>query len=74
MPETIHENTIHRSGPGANWRDDLEASRDLTDLEKQNYGFILAGFETWRLRQGSRAGAEYIRALLGHNDVKRMNE
>ena len=36
----------------ADWRADLEASRDLTDLEKQNFGFLLAWFETWRLRQG----------------------
>ncbi len=36
----------------ANWRSDLEASRDLTDLEKQHFGFLLAWYESWRLRQG----------------------
>ena len=36
----------------ADWRADLEASRDLTDLEKQNYVFLLAWFETWRLKLG----------------------
>ncbi len=36
----------------ADWKADLEASRDLNDLEKQNYGFLLAWFESWRLRQG----------------------
>ena len=31
------------------WRGDLMASRDLSDREKQGYGFLLAWFESWRL-------------------------
>lgn len=38
------------------WREDLEASRDLTGLEKQHYGFVLSWFETWRVRLGLEAG------------------
>ena len=36
----------------ADWRADLEASRDLTDHEKQHFGFLLSWFENWRLKQG----------------------
>jgi hypothetical protein len=36
----------------ADWRADLDASRDLSDLEKQNYSFLLAWYETWRLKAG----------------------
>lgn len=36
----------------ADWRADLETSRDLTDLDKQNYFFLLAWYETWRLKLG----------------------
>jgi len=36
----------------ADWRCDLEASRDLSDKEKQHYGFLLAWYDSWRLRQG----------------------
>ena len=39
----------------ADWRADLDASRDLSDLEKQSYGFVLGWFEGWRLRKGLRA-------------------
>lgn len=42
----------------ADWRADLEASRDLNDLEKQNYGFLLAWYESWRLRQSLRPERE----------------
>ena len=38
----------------ADWRADLDASRDLSDLDKQSYGFVLGWFETWRLRKGLR--------------------
>ncbi len=40
----------------ADWRSDLEASRDLTDHEKQHFGFLLAWFESWRLKQGLEPG------------------
>jgi integrase len=39
-------------GSYADWRSDLEASRDLTDQEKQNPVFLLAWYEHWRLGQG----------------------
>ncbi|QTN33463.1 tyrosine-type recombinase/integrase [Akkermansiaceae bacterium] len=39
-------------GSHADWRSDLEASRDLTDQEKQNHVFLLAWYEHWRLGQG----------------------
>ncbi|MBN8456244.1 MAG: hypothetical protein J0M04_00165 [Verrucomicrobia bacterium] len=39
----------------ADWRADLDASRDLSDLDKQSYGFVLGWFESWRLRKGLRA-------------------
>jgi len=41
---------VNKSG-AADWRVDLDASRDLSDLEKQNYGFLLSWFESWRVRQ-----------------------
>ena len=40
------------NGIAANWRTDLEASRDFSELEKQYFGFVLAWFETWRLKFG----------------------
>jgi hypothetical protein len=39
----------------ADWRADLDASRDLSDLEKQGFGFLLSWFESWRVRKGLRA-------------------
>jgi hypothetical protein len=30
----------------------LEAARNLTELEKQHFGFVLAWFESWRLKLG----------------------
>ena len=39
----------------ADWRADLEASRDLSDLDKQNYVFLLTWFESWRVRQQREA-------------------
>ncbi len=48
----------------ANWRVDLDASRDLNDLEKQNCGFVLGWFEIWWLRQGLRAERPPRRPVL----------
>ena len=45
-------NTGWMNGMAADWRTDLEASRDLSELEKQHFGFVLAWFETWRLKRG----------------------
>ncbi len=40
----------------ADWRADMEASRDLSDQEKQHYGFVLGWFESWRLKQDLELG------------------
>ncbi|RYD27487.1 MAG: integron integrase, partial [Verrucomicrobiaceae bacterium] len=45
-------------GKAASWERDLAASRDLTDAEKQHYGFLLAWFESWRLRERREPGRE----------------
>lgn len=54
----IHENSVQMKASIADWRADLEASRDLSDLEKQNYGFLLAWYESWRLKAGLETGRE----------------
>ncbi len=54
----VHESSGWMNAVVADWRADLEASRNLTDLEKQNYGFVLAWFESWRLRLGLDQGRE----------------
>jgi integron integrase len=43
-------------GDQADWRADMEASRDLSDQEKQNFGFVLSWFESWRFKQGLEPG------------------
>lgn len=43
---------------GSSWNEDLLASRDLSDQEKQGYGFLLAWFESWRLRRHLLPGRE----------------
>jgi len=45
----------------ADWREDLERSRDLSELEKSAYGFVLAWFETWRLKRQEAPGREVAR-------------
>jgi integron integrase len=42
----------------ADWRHDLEASRNLTEVEKQHFGFVLAWFESWRLKLGIELNRE----------------
>jgi integron integrase len=42
----------------ADWRADLEASRDVNDLEKQNFGFLLGWYESWRLKLGLELSRE----------------
>lgn len=34
----------------ADWRADIQASRDLTDVEKQHFVFLISWFESWRQR------------------------
>ena len=50
----------------ADWRADLDASRDLNDHEKQQYGFLVSWFEAWRVRQrlepGRAAGLAFWKA------------
>jgi len=36
----------------ADWRKDLEAARDLDDVERRNFGFVLAWYDGWRMRVG----------------------
>ena len=40
------------NGIAIDWRIDLEASRELYELGKQHFGFVLAWFETWGLKRG----------------------
>jgi integron integrase len=47
-----HANSVLMSHINADWRADLEASRDVMDLEKQHYGFLLGWYESWRLKLG----------------------
>jgi hypothetical protein len=50
-PAGVRKNISHvNTSSAADWRADLDASRDLSDLEKQNYGFLLSWFESWRVR------------------------
>ena len=52
----------------ADWRADLDASRDLNDHEKQQYGFLVSWFEAWRVRQrlepGRAAGLAFWNAQV----------
>lgn len=42
----------------ADWRKDLEASRDVTEQDQQHYGFVLAWHDSWRMRLGLPATRE----------------
>lgn len=42
----------------ADWREDLEASRDLTKREKEYHGFLIGWLDGWRVRHGLPAGRE----------------
>ena len=46
------------SSRSADWHEDLRASRDLSDWEKQHFGFVLAWFPSWRLCEQLPAGRE----------------
>jgi integron integrase len=43
-------NTVLMNALFADWRADIGASRDLTDVEKQHFVFLISWFESWRLR------------------------
>ncbi|MDE0826533.1 MAG: integron integrase, partial [Akkermansiaceae bacterium] len=38
------------SRASADWHEDLMAARNLSDWEKQHFGFVLSWFQNWRLR------------------------
>ncbi len=40
----------------ADWRADLDASRDVSEPDKQGYGFLVDWFENWRTRKQLSAG------------------
>jgi hypothetical protein len=40
------------------WRSDLEASRDLMRQEREQFGFLISWFESWRMSRGLEAGRE----------------
>lgn len=44
--------------PDSGWELDLQASRDLSDRDKQGFSFLLSWFETWRLRRRLSPGRE----------------
>ncbi len=54
-------NEIGNSNYLGNWHEDLMASRDLGDPEKQGYGFLLSWYETWRIGRRLRIGHESAR-------------
>lgn len=43
------------------WREDLEASRDLSEQQKRGYGYFVSWFESWRLRGRRSADLEVAR-------------
>lgn len=43
------------------WREDVMASRDLNDREKQGFAFLLSWFETWRVSRRLQPGVESAR-------------
>ena len=49
----------------SSWSDDLEASRDVNDRDKQGFSLLLSWFESWRLKRrlvpGREAGREFWR-------------
>ena len=38
------------------WHEDLQASRDLSEWEKQGFGFLLSWYDSWRMRQRLEVG------------------
>lgn len=47
--------------PVTSWEDDLNASRDVGDRDRQGYFFLLSWFESWRLRLRLAPGREAAR-------------
>lgn len=42
----------------SSWQEDLMASRDLSDRDKQGYGMVIGWFDSWRLKQELPLGRE----------------
>ena len=47
----VHINSVLMSIINASWRDDLENSRNLCQREVLAYGYLIAWFDSWRLRK-----------------------
>ena len=56
------------------WREDLEASRDLTKQQKQGYVILLSWYESWRLRSMQGAGLESARMFWKAEVLKKDRE
>ncbi len=58
--------------------EDLQASRDLTDWEKQHFGFLLSWFQGWRLQQelppGREAAEQFWREVVRAKPRKKWQE
>ena len=49
-PQSVQWNSGHMNNEGVtDWRADLDAARDLSDPGKQNHGFLLTWFKSWRV-------------------------
>ena len=60
----VRENTSRVGTTGhADWRADLAASRDLSELDKRGFGFLLGWLEGWRVRKQLVAGREAAEAF-----------
>jgi integron integrase len=47
---------VQMNSDGADWREDLQASRDLSRQEKGGFGFVIGWYEKWRVTRGLEAG------------------
>ena len=56
LTEEAHSSSRARSV--SSWEDDLNASRDVGDRERQGYFFLLSWFESWRMRLRLAPGRE----------------
>ena len=54
-------NSINDNGSSSPWLDDIENSRDLNRNEKQQFGFLVAWLESWRIQRRLPACRETCR-------------
>ena len=67
--------TVLMSKQPSGWHADLMASRDLSDWEKQNFGFVLSWFESWRRRQDLEPSREAaVKFWKGQVNVKERKQ